>query len=194
MSAIKTLTSFTAHSDYFTNYWSIINASISIVKPFGYALITTYFLMYLFDAAAKDNVTVDSLIKVLIQLVLIIAMIKNLDVIINSFLSVGDTLINKFAGSGKMKGFGASTLKGEEIVKAWHETDTAATIFLQSAIMWLFAKISHIAVYFAAITRAIEVGWRIVFAPIGVANCFDGGMNSKGIQYMNKKQKKNISR
>ncbi len=185
MSAIQSLTQFTNQSSTFTQFWTIINNALGVVKPFGYALITTYFLMYLFDAAAKDQVTVDSLIKVLIHLVLIIALIKNLDTIVNTLLSISDSLISKFAGNYKDSTSGAK-LTGEQIVANWKKngSDSAMTIWFQSVLISLVAKISTVAITFAAITRAIEVGWRIIFCPIGLANCFEGGANSKGVQYL----------
>lgn len=184
LSSIQELLQFTNNATVWTDFWSFINNALTIIKPFGYALITTYFLMYLFDAAAKDNVTVDSLIKVLIQLVLVIALVKNLDLIINTFLSLNDTLIVKL--SGKNIDGSSSSLTGQEIVDKWNadSNDMFLTIWIQSLLISGLSKIAQIAVIFAAITRAIEIGWRIVLSPIGVANCFEGGANSKGIQYL----------
>lgn len=184
LSSMQELLQFTNNATVWADFWSFINNALEIIKPFGYALITTYFLMYLFDAAAKDNVTVDSLIKVLIQLVLVIALVKNLDLIINTFLSLSDTLIAKL--SGKSIEGSSISLTGREIVDKWdaESNDTSITIWVQSLLIAGLGKIAQIGVMFAAITRAIEVGWRIVLSPIGVANCFEGGANSKGIQYL----------
>lgn len=184
MDKMELLTRFTKGGSLYSDFWKIINNALNIVKPFGYALITTYFLMYLFDSAAKDQVTVDTLIKVLIQLVIVVAVIKNLDTIINTFLSISDSLIVKFSGHTKGGGGKKAILQGEEIVKKWSEKDGCFSIFLQAVIFWLFGIIAKVAVHFAAISRAIEVGWRCIFAPIGVANCFEGGANSKGMQYI----------
>ena len=185
MSSVKKILSF-VNSDYYDFFWSIVNIALKAIKPFGFAIITTYFLMYLFDAAAKDNVTVDSLIKVLIQLVLVVAMIKNLDLIINSFLSLNETIISKMTGIGTKS---SVELKGTDIVNDWYDDGDGGGldslfIWLQSFFIWLIHQISVIAVDFAVIGRAIEIGWRSAFAPIGVANCFEGGANSAGVRYM----------
>ena len=167
---------------FFNDFWKIVNKGVSIVEPLGYALVTTYFLMYLFDAAAHDNVTVDSLIKVLIQLVLVVALVKNLDAIINTFLTISDSIINKFS----TKDSEGIQMSGMDIVNEWYNRneDHSFTIFIQCFVIWVVNQIAVIAIDFAAITRALEIGWRSVLAPIGIANCFDGGASSKGIQYL----------
>ncbi len=185
MDSVKTWTSFSEGSSVYSIYWDVVNKALDTVKPFGYALITTFFLMYLIDAAAKEQVTVDSLIKVLIQLVIIVAVLSKLNTIINTFLSLSDTLINSFNISDSYADSNV-TIDGTEIVADWYagNEDTAMTILIQSFGIWIIAKLALIAVSFAAISRAIEIGWRCVFAPIGIANCFEGGVNSKGMQYL----------
>ncbi len=167
-------------------FWGIVNKCLTVVEPFGYALITTYFLMYIFDAAAKDQVTVDSIIKVLIQLVLVVALISNLDTIVNAFLSIGESILQQ-AKIGIDASYNEGTAQtGEDIINDWFASgeDTVGTIFFQCFFLWLLHKIANIAICFAVFTRLIEVGWRTAFAPVGVANCFEGGANSKGIQYL----------
>jgi len=183
MESVKKIISFVGPGDYYSQFWSIVNVALKAVRPFGFAIITTYFLMFLFDAAAKDNVTVDSLIKVLIQLVLVIAMIKNLDLIINSFLSLNETLIAKMGNIGPKSA--SVEIKGTDFVNEWYDAGTNVfVIWIQCVVIWLIHQIAVIAVDFAIIQRAIEIGWRSVFAPIGVANCFEGGANSAGIRYL----------
>lgn len=168
----------------FSLFWDVINKGLSFVTPFGYALITTYFLMYLFDAASKDQVTVDSVIKVLIQLVMVVAVMGNLALIINAFLSIAESLLASVSGFSDPTA--SISVSGTTIVNQWRSTgeDTALTILIQSLGIWLIHQIAIIAIDFAGIARLLEVGWRIVFAPVGVANCFEGGANSAGVKYL----------
>ncbi len=173
-------------------FWNGVNQALGIVEPFGYALITTYFLMHLFDAAAKDQVTVDSVIKVMIQLVLAVALVSNLDAIVNAFLSISESVLEGVntavtaAYTNALSQVGGTPMTGYEIVDIWYAsgTDMSGTIWIQCLLLWLAHKISIIAVCFAVFSRLIEIGWRTVLAPIGIANCFEGGANSKGIQYL----------
>lgn len=173
----------------YNSFWAQINSLLAVVKPFGYALITTYFLMSLLDSAAKDNVTMDNLIKVFIQLILVVAVIGNLEVIINALLKLNETLLSSFAGyapSGE-----SNTMDGQDYVDAIVEANQEGYgksgwfgIFMEGIILWLIHWVAIIGCLFAAITRAIDIGWRCVLAPIGVANCFEGGISSPGVRYM----------
>lgn len=177
------LTSATTGVD-FSLFWQIINKGLSFVTPFGYALVTTFFLMYMFDAASKDQLTVDSVIKVLIQLILVATVMGNLPLIINSLLSIGETLLSNV--SGLTDSTNSISITGKDVVEQWRKTgeDTSLTIFFQSMFIWLIHQIAIIAIDFAGIARLLEIGWRIIFAPIGVANCFEGGANSAGVKYL----------
>ena len=73
---------------------------------------------------------------------------------------------------------------GKEIVDGWLENDSGASILIQSVLIWLIHQIAIIAIDFAAISRLLELGWRIALAPIGVANCFEGGASSPAIKYL----------
>ena len=161
----------------YKQFWEVINNVFNIVSPFGYALITTYFLIFLFDSAAKEQITVDSLI----QLVLIVALVNNLETIVNAMLSFADSMINSF-GSGENADF--SDFDVAAMVDQWRDEDSLFFAIIESVVIFLLSKIAMIAIFFACISRAIEVGWRIAFSSIGVANCFEGGASSPGIKYL----------
>lgn len=164
--------------------WSVVSAALNVTKPLGIALIVTYFLMFMFDAAAKEQITVDSLVKVLIQLVMVVTLLSNFDTVINAVLSMGNSVYTSLIGITANQG--DIVLSGRDIVDNWLATgeDTGATILIQSVLIWLIHQIAIIAVDFAAISRLLELGWRIALAPFGVANCFEGGASSPAIKYL----------
>ena len=174
----------TMSGTFANSMWSVVNGLIAIVKPFGIALIVTYFLMFMFDAAAKEQITVDSLVKVLIQLVLVVTLISHLEEIISAVLSVAEGIFQSVSGQDPEAP--ALTMTGAEMVEQWYAEgeDMGVTIFIQSVLVWLIHQIAVIAVDFAAISRMLELGWRVAFAPIGVANCFEGGAASPAIKYL----------
>lgn len=167
-------------------YWDIINKTVSVAgKPFGIALLTTFFLMYVFDAAAKEQITVDTVIKMMIQLIVAIAILSNFDAVINSILSIGESIFGllreQLSASQKM----TPTHTGEEIMTTLENNgNTTGSLYFQILFCWLIYHIGMIAMFFAALARLIELGWRIAFAPIGLANCFEGGTNSPAIRYL----------
>lgn len=168
----------------FSVLWAIVNKAVEAIKPFGIALIITYFLMHMYDAAAKEQITVDSLIKVLIQLVIVSALISNLTEVINAILSFGDSIYNAVAFG--VDGTDPAKVDVGKMVDDWlaEGEDTGATILIQSVLVWLIHQIAIVAIDFAAISRMIELGWRIAFTPVGVANCFEGGASSPAIKYL----------
>lgn len=176
--------SFTKGGVDYSIYWGVINNAIAVIKPFGYALVTTFFLMNLLDNAAKDNITMDSIIKVLMQLVLTIAVIGNLDLIINAFLSIGESIINLI----RIKVTANSTttaVDGATIVEHSLENEQGyIAILLEGFLIWIVHYVAVIGCVFACLSRALDVGWRIILAPIGVSNCFEGGISSSGIKYL----------
>lgn len=172
-------------------YWTTINNLIGIVKPFGYALITTYFLASLLDSAAKDNVTMDSVIKIFIQLILVIAIVGNLELIINAFLTINESIVTRFGEVNKLDGKENGAMSGAAYVDAMikrnqegSHTDGMVGILFEGAILWIFHWISIIGITFAALSRALDIGWRCVLSPIGTANCFEGGISSPGVKYL----------
>lgn len=184
-------------------YWDIINKTVNAVKPFGIALLTTFFLMYVFDAAAKDQITVDTVIKMMIQLIVAIAILSNFDAVINSILSVGESIFGLLrknvvlSPQGRVSGVSSSIAAtvsssekinastGEEIMTALENNgNTTGSLYFQIVFCWFIYHIGMIAMFFAAVARLIELGWRIAFAPIGLANCFEGGTNSPAIRYL----------
>ena len=93
LNAVTNLLSLKDNGFDMSTYWDIINKTVNAVgKPFGIALLTTFFLMYVFDAAAKEQITVDTVIKMMIQLIVAIAILSNFDAVINSILSIGESI------------------------------------------------------------------------------------------------------
>lgn len=203
LESIKDILFFSSNDYNF--FWKGVNTVLSATKPVGFALITTFFLIYVFDLASKDQITFDGLVKMATQLIIIVAVAGNIDVIINAFLSIGDSLLNKISSLAGMGGDGGSSWKGlvydsngmmndetvSDIINAWAGIDkeTGESKFILCAwfsafFVWLIHQLAVIGTYFAAFSRALDVGWRIGLAPIGVANSFDGGSNSAGIRYL----------
>ena len=171
----------------YKDFWPAINSALNVIKPVGYGLITTFFILFLFDMAGKDQLTFDSLVKLGIQLIIVVAIAGNLNTIINAFLSLGDSLLNKISNvSGLGGGNGVSDGVTKSIVDDWAANTHGTAIFalIQAILLWVLHEIAVIGCYFAAISRALDIGWRIAFAPIGVANSFEGGSNSAGVKYL----------
>lgn len=168
------------------SYWDMVNGLLNIVKPFGYAFITTFFIIYMLDIASKDQLSVDSIIKTMIQLVVVVGVSGNIDKVINALLTIGESILNKF-DKGSLYGASSdgATFSGEIAVQQAKDNGEGCFSFsLMAGCCWFIHQIAIMAVDAAAISRAIEVGWRCAFAPIGIANSFEGGASSAGVRYL----------
>lgn len=164
-------------------FWSTVNVVLNVVKPFGYALIVTFFFIFMLDLASKDQLTIDSIIKTMIQLIIVVTLAGNIEVIMNTLLSIGESMVTRL---DKLSVSSTSGLASAEAIvqNAKDNGVSAGTLLLEAWVCYLFHQIAIIGIDLAAITRALEVGWRCAFAPIGIANSFDGGTNSQGVRYL----------
>lgn len=169
-------------------FWGYVQSIINITKPIGIALIVTFFLMYLYSSASREQITVESLVKVLIQLTIIVAVMSNLEKIINAILSASESILkslestnlstvinksstirDKYSVNGQY-----SSSDSDAIIDEWLASgDWGITIVLKCLILQFISWLSLVAIQFAAIARMLELGWRVAFAPIGIANCFN---------------------
>lgn len=170
-------------------FWDIVNKGVTVVKPFGYALVTTYFLLYLFDAASKEQLTFESVVKVLIQLIIVVGILANLEKVINVILSFAESIYH-YISSGSTMSDGKGTngaVDADDVVDGMfdgkNDLGTALSTLLTAILVWIIHQLAVIALDFAAIVRMIELGWRIVFTPVGIANCFEGGASSPAVKY-----------
>lgn len=203
-------TGFSNDSIFIGTYWDVVNILLDVTKSFGIPLIAAFFIIHILDISAKEQLSVDTLIKELIQLVLVIAVAGNIDVIVNTLLSFGDSLL--YLVQSKIRGtigslYGSSPLQVDAIMgnlfADWADEEMnsftdrflgvsqlhaklmrVCGVFFSTGLLWISAQIMVIAADIAALSRAIDVAWRIVFAPIAISNSFEGGVNSSGIRYL----------
>lgn len=166
------------------SFWSTVNAILKVIEPFGYALIATFFLLFMLDLASKDQLTIDTIIKSMIQLIIVVTVAGNISTIINTLLSIGESMV-ALLDALTLAGSDSGLPTAETMVQDAKDSGVGGlTILLESAICWLVHQIAIIAIDLAAISRAIDVGWRCAFVPIGIANSFEGGTNSSGVRFL----------
>ena len=180
----------------YSNAWAVINSTLTVIKPVGFALITTFFLIYIFDLASKDQMTFDMLVKIGVQLIVVIAIAANLDTIVNKLLEIGQGIF-KDIGSDTSSYDKNVTEDIQKKVQTWKDMYIEGTGLnnwdnytsplggiIKSTLLKLCFLIAEIACSFAAISRMLDIAWRIAFAPIGIANSYEGGANSGGVRYL----------
>lgn len=167
----------------YADFWTLVSKAYDMVVPFGFAFITTYFLIHMFDIASKEQMSVESIGRAMIGLVITVAIAGNLTTIINTSLSIGESLSAK-AQSVLMTDFEDQT---NDVIAELQEENPGARVlgvFVESLIVWLIHQIAIIVIDLAFCQRMLELGWRAALAPIGIANAFDGGANSSAVRYL----------
>ena len=75
---------------YKEGFWSAIQSAYSFIQVIGFALIATFFLKALLTESAKENLTIETLGKMMIGLVLALAVITHIPEITNAFLKISE--------------------------------------------------------------------------------------------------------
>ena len=167
-------------------FFKMINTVFDLLKPIGFALITTFFIIHMIDVISKDALTLDAFIKSLIALIIVISLAANSGEIMSAIFNIGEVSITTiFDGitSGKQGGNGVTS----ENISDAAEMLTAnygLGALVMAILLWLFHQIVVIGIDVAAFSRIIDIGWRAACMPIGIANSFEGGTNSSGMRYM----------
>lgn len=170
-----------------SQYFDMMNTIFDLLKPVGFALITTFFIIHMIDAVSKDTITLDNFVKSLIGLVIVISLAANSGQIMTAIFNIGESSIDSvYSGITQPDGSSDKSIVDQHIDEA-AETLTinygAAAIFL-ALILWLMHQIVIIGIDVAAFSRIIDIGWRAACMPIGLSNSFEGGVNSSGIRYL----------
>lgn len=191
-----------SNSIYKAGFKNAQNIIDNIAKPIGIALIITFFLITIFGEITRDSLTIESLTKRLIMLVIVFALASQSTALINGALTLGDQMISSTTSSVGLKytkkGYktGKTTKKQKKASKATAADidtliDKASEEFackygplslFMVIIIWLVAKVSQVGIFVSVISRGIELIVQAIFLPIGLANSFEGG-NSGGIRY-----------
>jgi len=179
--SVETATSLVKLSNsVYADLFSIVNSVFGAVKPVGFALVTTFFLIHMFHMATNEQITIESLAKLFIALIVTVGIVGNLDSIINALLQIGDDIIGGISNVSDLNDPGVDEL----VDKLKDDGILGFTMWLSSIIVWLMHIVATVIIYMGAISRALDVGWRIALAPIAVANAFEGGANSNAMRYL----------
>lgn len=161
------------HGEY-RNLWNVVDKLEAEIKPIGFTLVITFFLVQIVGMASQDNSTLEHYIKEFIKLIIAVTIINKTWDIVIALVRAGDSIWYK-----------AFKLEIDETtVTPVEPAGTAIGRIVAALIPYVIKKLSVIAVYVAVYMRALEIAWRTALFPIGVANMFDGGVNSPGVKYI----------
>lgn len=181
----------------------------NVINPIGIALIITFFLISVIGQVTRDMLTLEVFIKDLVSLVIVFTLASQAVPLARTIVRVGDSVTQATIKGLGGRAVPSENIPGDAIhssVDNYYEfsddykadseydaeIDEAASDVAGhwgivapacAAIIWLIAKLSQIGMYVAVISRGIELIWRTIFMPIGIANSFEGP-GSPGIRFI----------
>lgn len=169
--------------------WNTISTVYNnLILPFSVGLMVLWFLVALMEKASDQNFSFEVLVKMLIKYIFAYFLMKNGLNIIEVFLGIGGSLVNKFGTIAD------SNITLANDLKALVEQDangsaisgifSALSWYIQLLIPCVLGWIMKIMVNVMAYGRLIELAIKAMFAPIPLADMFSDGGNSTGIRYL----------
>lgn len=184
-----------------------IKQIIDIFLGIGVSLLTVFLYVDILDKATKDMITLEKLIMIFIKYFLAIMILINLPELIVTLFNLAKGLYDMLSGSASFESLHIEYYPGhnpntavypewsEDLQKAFKEAGikngisalwknflALITTILVILVMW----VGKIAGYFVVAGNALSLIARVLFAPLGVVQCFDEGLRSSGIRYLKK--------
>lgn len=169
------------NSSAYGDFWSGIQDAYLFIQVIGFGLMATFFLKALLAESAKDNLTIETLGRMMIGLVLSLAVITHIPQITNAFLKISETGASYVLTLQETDNNGDALIV--DAINKWYEENGAFKGFFQGLLFFVIHQVCVIAFDFAIISRAIDIGWRVAIAPISCADMFEG-TNSPGIKHL----------
>ena len=177
--------------------WKVWNDNEDNLKQFydiifavGVNLTLMYFLVYLQKEVAEGRVTMDTLAKACVKLLMVFWLMMYGFDIMEAFIEIGGALgqeiLNK---SGEMNL--PTAFVGQEFVdninatkgKIWIILTLVVSIF-ELLIPWLVTNIMMLFIQVQAYMRMIELFIRAMFAPLALGDIYSGGPNPTALRYL----------
>jgi hypothetical protein len=170
------------------------------------SLMTIYLFMDIMDKASKDMVTLERLILIFVKYLFGMVILIYLPEIVNYLFKlakgiydvVGNkNVLNLSVSGAKIKYFGSDKWPDYSMVSDIFEkksvfgkgvksiTNNLGLLFTLM-LTYLLSFGARFAAFFIAISNAVTLITRTIFAPLGVVQCFDEGQRSAGIRYLKK--------
>ena len=171
----------------FSQALPVIYRCYDALMPIGLVLLIVYFTMsVLGDVTMKDAETGEYFILQIFKLIIAVCIMYMGKDIINALLDSAQGIfaaINTYSSSTNV------TLVGDCIYKELADMSdlniwTPLLIALKNLIFWICSFILSVCINVAAASKMLELGVRIIFAPIGMSDIYIHGTNGKGFRYL----------
>lgn len=163
----------------------LMQSGYEIMVGISAALITLYFLMELVGQVQQaQNHTPEMILKVLIKVVIAVELIVHGFDLFITLRQVGDSLTSSLSGITSASAGGMSV--ADQVVPAGEKWYFYLGTTIELLIPWVLSKILYLGINVTCYARIIELVIRTIFAPIPLADIFNGGLHSPGVRYIKK--------
>lgn len=171
----------------FSQALPVIYSCYDALLPVGLILLLVYFVITLLqDVTWKDAESGEYWVFQIIKLVIAVVIMYMGKDIISALLDVAQGIfasINTYASNAQV------TIVGDCIYKQLLDMSnlnfwTPLCMVLKNIIPWFFSWILSVAINVACCSKMLELGVRIIFAPVGMSDIYLSGTNGKGFRYL----------
>ena len=186
---VKNLLTVDFKSGNFAGIWAKMKTVYDAMTSVGTVLLSLYFLLEMIEKTQTDNFNVEHFIKLCCKLLLGLGIMnKGLD-LLGYGLSFGTGVMNYLTVKASTVPPAVLTELEAELTglkKGISGSIAALGHLVKYLLPWAAMLICKVVIYMSVFSRIIELFARAMFAPIGMASIFEGGINSAGYRYFKK--------
>ena len=167
--------------------WLFFESMYNSVASVGYGLACVWSLLELVDKSNMDNVTPEIFCRWAIKLIFAIVLIQNGPELVKLMAELGNQITNTFMDTGKEFALSSNGEVEQALDDMAHNRlIPTISVVLRSIIPAIFMIITILFMLVQLVGRYIEIGVRMAFMPIGIADACNHGLSSPGIRYIKK--------
>ena len=183
---LKTLLSFDMNSATYYDIWVSMQGKYDTLKPLGILLAMTYIFLSLLEEANKDSVTMETVMKALIKVFLAaLFMTSGMD-ILKAALDLVAAVYYSLEPPDDFLGSGTTNCNYETLLDFSGLTEllTPIGIILGQFFAYIVTLVGAVVARLVIWARILDVLVRTMFAPIGMADLAQEGMQGSGFKYL----------
>lgn len=161
---------------------NLIAATQNFMIPVASVMLCIYFAMEIMSKTTSDNFNSDQFIKMIIQLIASIVIIRNVGTWTPKFVNIGTSLITLLQQNADTT-INLTPIK-EAIKNAGFLTKLSMIVTL--SLPWAISFLARISIVLIVWGRQLEILIRAAFAPVACADIAIGGSHSNGFRYIKK--------
>jgi hypothetical protein len=162
-------------------------ALVTTIKGIGALMAVAIAMGHLFENLERGQDQVESVFKVLIELMFTFIILINAEKIMGAIATMGTALVKRFAvTSSATASYNIDELKKTLSGKTDGGFQWFIQCFMSLVIPWMLSILIGIAAKFVVIQIMLEIAIRRAFAPLAVVDVYKEGLRSPGVRYFKK--------